>query len=129
MTGGKNSRWTELLRQGPISLYMAGAFRSALVPLASVDKLFGRQGYTATQLAMSWRDRSKISHWRRRERGESPFLRLDPGPGELVRQCARSFVSQGKWEHLAVLTAVAPTLLVPREADGDELDASLYVMF
>jgi len=108
---------------------MAGAFRSALVPVAKLDKLFGRQSYTGTQLATPWSERRHVSHWRKRTGSEKPFVRLEPRPGELVRQCAKSFASQGKWDHLAVLTAVTPMLLVPQAEKSDEIDPSLYVMF
>ena len=129
MTGGKNSRWTELLREGPISLYMASSFRSALVPLAGVDKLLRREGYTAQQLSTAWSERKTVSHWRKRDGRSRPFVTLSPKPGELVRQCAKTFAAEGKWDHLAVLATVTPMLLVPRPDEGDEIDPSLYVMF
>lgn len=128
MTGEKNSRWTEL-RKAPISLYMAGAFRSALVPAARVGKLFGRQCYTRAQLASPWSERKHVSHWSRRNERRAPFMRLDPKPGELVRQCAKTFAAEGKWDHIAVLTAVTPMLMVPQAEKSDEIDPSLYVMF
>lgn len=128
MTGEKNSRWTEL-RKAPISLYMAGAFRSALVPAASVGKLFGRPCYTRAQLAASWSERKPVSHWSRRTGNRSAFMRLDPKPGELVRQCAKSFAAEGKWDHLAVLTAITPMILLPKDDKTEEIDPSLYVMF
>lgn len=128
MTGEKNSRWTEL-RERPIAMYMAGAFRSALVPAASVGKLFGRQTYTRAQLSQPWSERRHVSHWSKRTTKKASFTRLDPKAGELVRQCAKTFAAEGKWDHIAILTAVTPVLLIPNKDKGDEIDPSLYVMF
>lgn len=129
MTGEKSSRWTEL-REVPISMYMAGAFRSALVPMANVKRLFGRQGYTGTQLATPWSERKHQSHWRKRKGQVPPFLAMEPGRRELLSLCAKAFAAEGKWDHLAILATVSPVLLVPKAAaDEDEIDPSLYVMY
>ena len=129
MTGEKNSRWTEL-REVPITMYMAGAFRSALVPMANVKRLFGRRGYTGTQLSTPWHERKHQSHWHKRSGTAQPFLSIEPGRRELLALCAKAFAAEGKWDHLAILAAVSPVLLVPKPAtDEDEIDPSLYVMY
>ncbi len=129
MTGEKNSRWTDL-RSRPVVMYMSGAFRSALVPVASLQKVFNRSSYTAATLAKSWSERKHASNWVRRSGAKaSPFVRLEPRRGELVRQCARTFALEGKWDHLALLGTVAPMVLLGQDEKADEIDPSIYVMY
>ncbi|MCH9681660.1 MAG: hypothetical protein K0V04_09525 [Deltaproteobacteria bacterium] len=129
MTGEKNSRWTDL-RTTPVVMYMSGAFRSALVPVANLQRLFNRRSYTATTLATPWSERRHASNWVKRSGAKvSPFVRLEPRRGELVRQCARAFAMEGKWDHLALLGTVAPMILLGDGDESEEIDPSIYVMY
>lgn len=129
MTGVKNSRWIDDLRAAPRSLYMLGTFGTALVPISRVRTLFDETIPGRGRFTPSWNQAEAGSGWQRRTGRTSPFVRLRRRPGELLRQCAAHLLRENKWEHLALLGAVAPTLLLPEPRDDDELDASLYVMY
>ncbi len=129
MTGEKNSRWIDGLRTAPKSLYMLGAFGTALVPLARVRTLFDETIPGRGRFTPSWNRDQAGSGWQKRSRRIDPFVRLRRRPGELLRQCAAHLMREGKWDHLVLLGAVAPTLLLPEPKDDDELDPSLYVMY